>query len=370
MPSRFRELRRFREQIFSGIQPGIPIYLPVELETRGFKIKFYNPSDVKIGELGSDVKEGRVSKVEFELLDLGCGAFSLLLDDYPSFDIEYRTRVDIHPYFDEIPWFTGFIQTLPQPGKKKPYEYTGYGFFEQLDWVTVSGTYENQDIANIVKNIIETMVAPYTQIIYNSSKIETTGYVVDSVDFYLVKAKDAIQTLADMAQGYEFGVDNSREFYFRPVDTNIYYSLWAGKHFQEFEIEEDPTEVRNRLYIKVGLIQGEGYGWIKEGSNCIGYVEDLDSIAAYGLREEVITAPETLNVSDATQWAEEILAKKKNPKISAKLKNIFFDKTKTKIDAKGKIRITTADGFEYVLTIDKVSYSISPSGILGQIDLY
>lgn len=369
---RLREKQRLREQRFSGITLGIPDvpYIPSEPgELRGFKLIFYDLSDVKIGELGSDVKVGMVSAVNFELMGLGCGAFSFVCDNEPGFTISYRTRVDIHPYFDSIPWFTGFIQTLPQPGKKRPYEYSGFGFFEQLDWVTVTEAYDSVDIAVIVKDIVQNTVAPNTQIVYNASKVETTGYVVDPLDFYLVSAKDAIQSLADMAQGYEFGVDDSREFYFRAIDTDVYHSFWAGKHFQEVEIEKNPYAIRNRLFIKVGLIQGEGYGYIKEGSNCIGYEEDTTSISTYGLREAVITAPDVLNVDDAKEWAKEILSKIKDPEIKAKIKNVMFDQTRVKIIAKGKARVTAYDSTEYTLYIKRVGYSISAEGITGDIDL-
>lgn len=359
---RLREKERLREQRILGIKTGIPTYIPPELVVRGFKLVFYDTADAKVGELGSDVKTGKVVDVSFELRALGCGAFSFFLDDEPSFTIGFRTRVDIHPYFDPSPWFTGFIQTIPQTGQKRPFEYTGFGFYDQLDWVTISDSYTNDDVADIVKNIIETYVAPNTQISYNAAKIIATGYDVQSIDFDHTFAKDAIQTLADMAQDYEFGVDDSREFYFRPITTTVQYSYWVGKHFQNVEIEEDPFTVRNKLYIKLGQIQAGG-------SNIIGSVNDGASIAAYGLREEIITAPESLNAADATRWANMILSEKKDPAIKAKIMNILFDETREKIIAKGKARITMYEGTEHSLYIRAVSYSITAGGILGEMEL-
>ena len=360
---RLREKKRLREQRILGIRTGIPQYVPVELETRGFKLKFYDLTDTKIGEIGSDVKRGRISEINFELLPLGCGAFSFVIDDFCDlFDITYRTRVDIHPYFGVTPWFTGFIQNLPQQGQKRPYEYTGFGFYEQLDWVLITASYESQDIAEIVKDIINNTVAPNTQIIYNASKVQTTGYEVTEVDFDHVSAKSAIQMLADMAQGFIFGVDDSREFFLSPVDTTVNYSYWVGKHCQDLEIEKEPHEVRNKLYIKAGEIQ-------TGGSNIIGNVSDATSISTYGLREEVISVPEAMDSDDAIQWAEQILSEKKDPKIKAKITNIMFDTTKTKMTASGKIRITTYEGTEYQLIIKKIAYSISPAGILGDMEL-
>lgn len=370
--ARLREAYRLREERLLGLAIGYPDvpYIPSQPgELRGFKIRFYDETDLKLGELGSDVKEGKISNIRFELRDLGCGAFSFVCDDYPGFDIEFRTRVDIHPYFDAIPWFTGFVQTIPQVGRKRPYEYTGFGYFDQLNWVTVTETYGAQDIQDIVKDIVENTVAPNTSIIYSAPKIENTGYTMESIDFYLVSAKDAIQELADMATGFEFGVDDSREFYFRAKSTDVNHDFWAGKHFNDVEIMENPHTVRNKLYIKVGLIQGEGYGYIKEGSNCIGYEEDAASIAAYGLREDVVTAPDVLDIDDAREWAKDILSRTKDPEIKAHIKSILGDESRIKISTQGKARITTHNGTEYTLFIKKVGYSITPGGIVGDIEL-
>jgi len=224
--------KRLREDRLVGIKTGVPSYIPPELETRGFKLVFYDVSDNKIGEIGSDSFRGKIAEVQFELISFGCGAFSFSINDLPDFNITYRTRVDIHPYFDSIPWFTGFIQVIPKPGKKRPYTFSGFGYFEQLDWVTITASYQNQEVSLIIKDIIQNYVAPNTQIIYNAAKIETTSYTITSIDFDHTKAKDALQTLADIAQGYEFGVDNSREFYFRAIDTETRYHYWVGKQFQ------------------------------------------------------------------------------------------------------------------------------------------
>lgn len=358
---RLREEKRLREQRLTGIKTGIPVYVPSELTVKGFKLVFYNTSQVKVGELGADVQFGKISEIEFELMDFGCGAFSFILDSLPAFPIGYRTRVDVHPYFDPAPWFSGFVQTIPKPGQKPPYRYIGFGFFEQLDWVMVTASYQGQEVSVIIKDIIQNTVAPNTQIAYNASKIETTSYTVTDISFDHALAKDAVQQLAAIAQGYEFGVDNSREFYFRAVDTATYYHYWAGRQFQDVDIEEDPLSVRNKLYVKSGKIQAGG-------TNIVGSVSDATSISTYGLREEVVTAPDVLSTADALQWAGQILAEKKDPQTKARIRNVLFDTTKTKIDSKGRIKITTFDGAAYTLQIKRVLYKISSAGTLGEIE--
>jgi len=361
MSPRLREEKRFREQRLLGIKTGIPTYVPPELTLKGFKILVYDVSQTKVGELGADIQFGKVSEIEWELMDFGCGSFSFILDSLPSFPIIYRTRIDICPYFSPSPWFSGFVQTIPKPGQKPPYRYIGFGFFEQLDWVTVTASYQSQEVSVIIKNIVQNTVAPNTQIAYNASKIETTAYTVTDINFDHALAKDALQQLAAIAQGYEFGVDNSREFYFRAVDTTVYYHHWAGRQFQDVEIEEDPLSVRNKLYVKSGKIQADG-------TNIVGNVLNQNSIDTYGLREDIVTAPDVLNTADALQWAGQILAEKKDPQTKARIRNVLFDTTKTKIDSKGRIKITTFDGAAYTLQVKRVLYRISSAGTLGEIE--
>lgn len=356
---------RLRETRLWGLQLGIVIYPPSVLVERGFKVVFYHATTgAKIGELGSDVQNVRISELGFELMDFGCGAFSLKLDQAPAFAVGYRTRVAIHPYFDTVPWFMGFIQEIPGPGSKRPLEYKGFGFFEQLDWVTVSGSYSaGQDVALIVKDIIEHTIAPHTQIIYNAAKVETTGYLTTGqLDFDLVFAKDALQALADIAQNYEYGVDNEREFFFRAQSSDISKALWHGKHFQDEEITIDPNGIRNRLYVRVGQIQADG-------SNLIGTIQDSASITANGLREEIVTVPEVLDEDDGLQWAGYVLGQKKDPVTQAKVIGFFLDRDKAKVEARGRIRLTSAEGGEYTLPVKRVSYKISAAGILADIEL-
>ena len=358
----FRAGARFREGRFSGFRTGLYIPLYIALEKRGYKVTFYNPADLKVGELGSDIQQPAISHVEFEIHDFGCGAFRMITDDKIPFSIDYRTRVDIAPYFSTDPWYTGFILIMPQKSQtRKPYEYGGFGYFEQLGWIRISGDYASQDASAIVANIVEYQVAPSTYVKYNPSKIATSGKTVSEISFDYVPGKSAFQTLADLAVGFEFGVDNFREFYFRERDAEIRETLWATKHYGEFSIDENVVDLRNRLYVKGGQII--------EGSNIIGSVEDADSIAAYGIHEDIITAPEILNTDDALAWAQEVLLRKSEPKRTGHVENVFLDQLRRLIEAKGKARITDENGEEFILPIRSVRYRISPAGTFATLEL-
>lgn len=356
---------RWGEARFGGIQIGISPYSPTAGDTRGYKCVFYSAAGTKVGEVGSDLGNVIISSLTFELQDFGCGAFSIEMSELPTFTIGYRTRVVIYPYFDSTPWFSGYVKTVPQPGQSiRPYVFEGFGFFEQLDWVLVTGSYAGIDVAAAVADIVQNTVAANTQILYNAAKIESTGYTISAtgLDFDHVTAKEALQSLADIAQEFEFGVDNSMEFFFRARETAETHQRWAGLHFADVEISEDPSEIVNRIHVKGGTIQSGG-------SNIIGTVSDAASIAANGLHEAVETAPEILDYDDAMRWAAQILAEKKDPIQSAQLTGIILDDTKAMIEARGLMRVTGHDGTSYSLDIARVEYTISPAGIRADVEL-
>jgi len=166
----------------------------------------------------------------------------------PIFTVGYRTRVVIRPYFDLTPWFTGFVEKMPKPGQTAlPFIFSGFGFYNQLDWVVVTGSYMDWDIGDIVADIISAVVAAQTQILYNPAKIETVGYLIKSIDFDHIRAKDALQMLAEIAQDHEFGVDSDGDFFFRAIETDERDWRWSGKHFAQIEIPEDASSVKNKL---------------------------------------------------------------------------------------------------------------------------
>jgi hypothetical protein len=333
---------RFREGRLVGFKLGLVIYPPSVGLERGFKMVFRNIAGVKIGELGSDSNVAKVSELNFELADFGCGGFS----------------------FDLVAWFTGFIQKTPESGAVRPYTFEGFGFYDQLSWVFVTKDYSaGQDISAVVKDIISTIVAPNTQIAYNEAKVEATGYtLLGDISFDHITADEAVQTLAEAAQNFEFGVDSGREFYFRAVSSAVVTDLWQGKHFQTLEVQQDPSQIRNKLHVKVGEIQ-------VGGTNFIDPVSDPDSIAAYGLREDVISAPEVLGTSDATRWAQYRLSQVKDPIIQIRIMALLLDQTLTKLEARGMARVTAETAAEYTQALRRVNYHITPAGITADLEL-
>ncbi len=78
--------------------------------------------------------------------------------------------------------------------------------------------------------------------------------------------------------------------------------------------------------------------------------------------------PSVLDAADAQQWGAYKLAELKDPIQIAKITGIEI--FKTRINAKGKARVTSIDGLHtFTLPIKSVKYSITSEGIIANVDL-
>lgn len=333
-------------------------------EVFGYKLKFYDTSGQKIGELGSDIEDNPVSFLKFELLDNGCGEIELGIIGDLAFAITYRTRVDVHLFFRKDPIYSGYIKELPKSGDTRAEKiYRGYGYVEQLKWCVIDKEYTiKQDVAEVVRDIAQT-VESKTDIVYASWLIYPTYYNINNLKFDKVPAYKALEDCAAIAQNFEFGVDAQRRLYFRPKDQAVYFWKWQGKHIQDFEISEDASELANKLYVKGGEID------TVNKTNYRLTVEDATSQATYGLREKVITAPNIKSDVDLQRWAEWKLSELKDPKVKASLKNVILTVPDDIIEVRGKVKITAIDGTEYELPIKKVVYDITSAGMKANVTL-
>jgi len=337
-----------------------------------YTLIFYNADGTKLGRIGSDMGQNPVISCEFELTETGCGAFTLVLGEAPGFTINYGTRLDIHLFDDVQPWYSGFVIEKPLAGSTSPtLKYTGHGYVAQLDWILVDADYSDQDIAGVAKSIVRNEVEPVTGILYRSSKITATGYRASGLSFSQTKASEAIKQLAEFASNYRYGVDAYREFFFKPISTDINEQarFTVGKHLSEFLPKESIDKLCNRILVKSGQIS--------EGDNILATVEDAASQATYGLREEVKTIPSALTATDATRWGQTQIARFKDPIKSASVKGVqLWSVTPTgtytvrKLTPEGQARITSEDGTVYGdYPISKVKYSISADGIICALTL-
>ena len=173
-------------------------------------------------------------------------------------------------------------------------------------------------------------------------------------------AKEALSQLAEFAANFIYGVDETRDVFFKQLITEINENsrFWVGHHIEKFIPEEDIETVVNYVYVQNG------------DSNVVYETSDAASIAAYGLRGAVLTIPSAVENVDAVQWGNSQLASLKDPKRTAKVEGIKPDILRRKIKPEGMARITTYDGSSYYdYPIQKVKYKISSSGITMTMEL-
>lgn len=358
----------------SGTGGGLPV-IPTTARPGEFSVKVYNDDGTKLAEWGSSIKNNPVLKLDFELLETGCGAFSMTLGELPATAaLDYGMRLDIHLFGDALPWYSGLVLERPVAGTTvTPYLFKGYGFFQQLEWLLVNTTFESEDIAAVAKSILQTTIEPDTKIVYAASKITNVGYSVTKLRFDNIDCKEAMKQLAEFATDYVYGVDELREFFFRPLNTDINEQarLYVGVHINDYTPTEDLTSLCNYALIKGATLDANG-------SNIIGTpVEDATSQTTYGIRKKVLSVPSAVTDADATRWGTMEVGRLKDPKRRATIKGLKLEYPNSdgsynvrRIKPDGKAAVTPLDGsaaHEYL--ISKVKYTISSSGIVADITL-
>jgi len=333
----------------------------------GFVISFYDALGIRTGQISSEILTSPLASLEFEITSTGCGAFTLTLDKKNAISIAYNQRIDISLFGHAIPWYSGYVIKKPQLGNTDDLNvYSGFGFFNQLDDVIISKTYENEEISSIVNSMMTTDIESKTDVVYNSGKIYATDYTATKLAFDYIKAKESIKTLAEFATDYIYGVDEYRELFFKPINIEINENsrFWVSYHVQDFKPEEDTSTIVNFFYVKGGSLSGEGSNLYSDGSGNPIPFYNQQSIDEYGRKEDVLSVPSAMSDVDTQRWGNAELARKKIPQKSAKVDKFIKEIAQRNIRPEGLAQITTEDGlYTYQYPIKSVKYKLSSNGI-------
>lgn len=331
-----------------------------------FVIDFYDSEGQKVGQIISDSKNSPLISAEFKLDNNGCANFSFVLMRDHAISIEYNQRIDIRLFGTRQPWYSGYIQTRPVEGTTEDvWKYSGYGYFQQLEYVIVNKSFTNTEISRVARNLIMQDIEPGTGAKYNQSKIYSTSYTASKLAFDHATAKDALKQLSEFAVNYIYGVDEYRDVYFKPLVTEINENsrFWVGHHIQKFIPEEDTSTIVNYVYIQGGTLNSSG-------SNLMYEAGDATSIAKYGKRAAVLSIPSAFANVDAQRWGDNELSVLKEPKRTAKVEGISEEVMKRNIRPEGMARITPFDGKSfYDYPIKNVVYKLSGEGITMTMEL-
>lgn len=329
---------------------------------RAITVRIYDRDDILQHIISSNSGLGYLVQCRFETFDSGCGAFELELTRY--YDLQHDWRVDIHLWNDPLPWYSGFIQERDTPGgTDRTFSYSGYGGTALFERVLVSKTYSGQKVHLIAKDLFQQAeMRLASRIIYDESLIGVSKFsTVGELKFLRTPLKDALKQVADLAGGFEYGVDDRRRMFFRKPSTQVDLHAWAGKHIETYVPKEDSSKIINKMFVKAGKVRIDiastnplyKTNWVAEP------LEDKgtgSSQARFGVREGIYSAPSVFSLIDAIRAAAVDLKRKKEPRVWAKARSFVFNGVK--LSTTGLARITGIRGVALILPKKKITHTI------------
>lgn len=339
-----------------------------------FVVYAYKRDGTRTAIFGGGSEANALNEVTFEITNTGCGQCQLTFYRQPdNVQLDYMQRIDIHLYGDRKPWYSGYIISRPIEGTTDTkFVYKGYGFYNRLENVMLWKTYENTDVGDIVRDIARQVERQTLQVVYNDSKIQSVGYNPTKLVFDGVTVKEALNTLADFAVDYVYGVDEYRCLYFRRRETSVNEQarLTVGKHITSYTPSWDVSKLVNWARIKGGSVDDQGEQWL-----CI--VEDQESQNRYGVHQAVWNLPEAYDAADAKRWGENQIRQYKGPVKSAKIGGVRLEYPYP--DGTFNVRHMSTDGLAEIRRLDgnadtypikKIKYTLSGSnGIKTEMEL-
>lgn len=286
----------------------------------GMRVAVFEPGTGVCKEIhDSSQEEMWVESCEFEFTEQGCGAFSFYVNERPGAGRDPRRgdRVEISLMQSTRPWFSGRIEETPTLNTEtKKLRYKGNGYAKTFGEIVVDETYADQLVSAAVLDLVETYLGT-GEVVFYTDRLSTVPVMIESVRFDRIKLKEALKRLGELAHDWVYGVDEERQFFFsprmgRPLDRNRNKaSHWVGYTAEAFQLKEKTDKISNKLHVKIGAIA--------DNSNFADFtVEDLDSVAFFGEREKVVSAPDLKDGDEAETWAGYQLEDLAWPEITAK----------------------------------------------------
>jgi len=249
-----------------------------------------------------------------EILDLGwdyariggCGGFSFSLprkfcdEKYISgdFNIRIYMRNSSTKVWDL--WYQGFVENKRPTvrGNSELIQVTGHGYSAQLRRIYVDVNYSSQEMSLIATNIVDTIVEPSTDIIYDATLIEATSFTPDTLEFN-TDADSAIQSCADIVGTREWGVNKDRKFFFKARSSTVGFRYWLGRDIINLSPDDSFRDIINSVLIQGGDVAGVPY---------TKSYEDTLSQAKYGKRTRVLQNSSIVTDTVSAQFANAIFA--------------------------------------------------------------
>lgn len=273
----------------------------------------------------------------------GCGQFRLLLrEDFPELNdsvqdgweihIRIRTMTQANELYnskgtaaqattlaDDLTntqyetFYRGVIRSVQyeQQGEERLVDIRGWGYIEQVNKVFVQKTYKKGlKVKDIVDDILDRYLTPYTRIIRPSDTFDPTNRGIDPANYQLngdlrfeCTAFRALRFLSELQGDVEWGVDAERRFYWRNESSSVIKNIYTN---------EDAISVisggRTSKRINQIKVEGEHCG-PREHLTIRGDVTDITN---RGLYEVAVEQPWLTDIQDSSRWADNIIADRKS----------------------------------------------------------
>lgn len=346
---------------------------------RGVLLRLFDPQGRRVAEITTNSGRQTLHKLSFELLPTGPGAFDMELTELPpGVEPSHEWRVDVHLWNSVSPIYSGYVQEPPLPGGTDyGFAYEGHGYFGQTERVLVSGRYEPGTLVHqAVDDLVRREIEPRTGVLYRASKIEATTYRLQSpLKFLNTPFRDAMRQLANLAGGWEWGVDELRHFWFRAEDDSVIDAarLWVGKHVETAVFRADSSKVLNHLRISQGQVRNDlasdhplyKTNWLEDPLEDVGVGSSQER---YGIRMGVHRAPNVLSPTDAVRSAAAELRRRRDAPPRATVKGLEFQGVP--ITCRGLARIASRDGRQiYLLAPKRARYRVEGARVAVDLEL-
>lgn len=274
-----------------------------------------------LGKIRNDVQRPILSSLEFTINENGCADFKMSLVAKPAFEILPFSIVKVRLFNSDFYWYAGEIIDLDDDAPNRDtFEYKGRGLKRYLAELTDDRDFNGtSDLGEIVRDIVETTVAPNSPIGYAFGKLENPIGValVSDVEMGAASIDKVFESLATMADA-TWGIDGDADVYFNARETALQRTFFLGYGAGEFSPKINLGAVKNSILVQ--RQQGRGAGGA--GWAVAGIYSDTTSIRKYGKKELRFQVPGYFSDDDCQAVGEALLAARKDPKFSGTLSGI------------------------------------------------
>lgn len=206
--------------------------------------------------------------------------------------------------------FRGRIEKVSKQGNKL--KCTGRSESLKYMNLTVSKAYAGVECSVILKDMIDNSgVTGFTYTNINTSSVSLT------VNWTEKPFWEAVQELCT-ATGFDAYVDSALDWHFFESGSVINTTEGVVHGYNLIEVEDfavDQTLIRNKIVI---------YGAVIDGVQIIYTAQDTDSIATYGIKEEIINDENVTSYEQAVELGDYTLAEKLDPPEVGAVKSILL----------------------------------------------